>query len=214
MKKNLKVKKLIFGWYLKNERNFPWRYTKEPYRIMIAEFMLQRTKAEQVVPVYEKFTKKYPDIYSLSCAKNIDMIQVTKNLGLHWRSDHFIKAAKFIIENYSSVFPDKAEELLKIPGIGEYVAGVILAVCFNKTYPIVDTNIARFINRFYGLRLEGEIRRKNEIIEIAEKIFSVKNIGKFLFAIIDFTSLICKPINPRHENCIIKDYCKYFNSDN
>lgn len=205
------VKKILL-WYGKNKRDFPWRHTKDPYRIMIAEFMLHRTRAGQVVPVYENFIKKYPDVYKLSRARSENIKQVTQHLGLHWRSSHFIEAAKYIVKNYNSSFSDTADDLLKIPGIGEYITGAILTVCFNKPYPAVDTNVARFVNRFYGLNLTGEIRRKKEIINIAKQLFNTVNPGKHLFAIIDFTTMICKPRNPDHENCMIKDDCKYFKS--
>lgn len=177
---------------------------------MIAEFMLHRTKAKQVVPVYEIFLNEYPDVYSLSRARMGEIKKITKHLGLHWRSGHFIKAAKFIRNNYVDQFPCTAIELLRVPGIGEYVAGAILTVCYNKKYPVVDSNIARFINRIYGLKLEGEIRRKKEIITISNDLFKVKYSGKFLFAIIDFTSLICKPRIPDCKVCILKKYCLYY----
>lgn len=201
--------KILFKWYQLNNRFFPWRHTKDPYKIMIAEFMLHRTRAEQVVPVYEKFIKKYYDIYSLSRARGQDIKKVTEHLGLHWRYAHFIKAARFIVKKYNGNFPDTANELLKIPGIGEYIAGAILAVCFNRKYPVVDVNIARFINRFYGLNLHGEIRRKKGIVKIAGQLFNIEKPGKFLFAIIDFTSLICKPRLPYHRICPLKNTCQY-----
>jgi A/G-specific adenine glycosylase len=177
---------------------------------MIAEFMLHRTKAEQVKPVYREFIKKYPTVFSLSEAKKSDVKNVTKHLGLHWRADHFIKAAKFIVKNFGGRFPKKPENLLEIPGVGEYIAGAILTVCFRKNYPVVDSNIARYINRFFGLNLNGEIRRKKEIVNIAGELFKVKDPGRLLFAIIDFTSLVCKPISPDCINCIFKKRCYYY----
>jgi A/G-specific adenine glycosylase len=176
---------------------------------MIAEFMLHRTKANQVVPIYADFLRKYPSISYLSVAKKSDIKKVTKHLGLHWRADHFIEAAKFVVENFNGKFPDDSEKLLTIPGIGSYIAGAISTVCFNKPYPVVDSNIARFINRYYDLSLEGEIRRKKEIINIADILFKVNYPGQFLFAIIDFTSLVCKPISPDCINCSLKTRCGY-----
>lgn len=210
MNKILKIRKKILLWYSRNKRDFHWRHTKDPYKIMIAEFMLHRTKAEQVVPVYEKFIKKYPDVYALSRARAEGIKKVTEHLGLHWRSAHFIRAAKFIMKVYKGNLPDTADQLLEIPGVGKYVAGAILTVCSDERYPIVDANIARFINRFYGLKLEGEVRRKKGIINIAGQLFNTRTPGKFLFAIIDFTALICKPRIPAHQICILKKDCSYY----
>ncbi len=199
----------ILEWYHKHGRDFPWRHTKDPYKIMIAEFMLHRTKAEQVVPVYLEFIRKYPDIYSLASADSEDIKRVTEHLGLHWRSRHFIAAARYIVEILKGQLPDDYNELRKIPGIGEYIAGAILTVCFNKPAPVVDSNIARFINRFYGLKMKGEVRRKKEIIKIAVDFFNYENQAILLFAVIDFTSLICKPVNPYCEHCLLKLQCKF-----
>jgi A/G-specific adenine glycosylase len=177
---------------------------------MIAEFMLQRTKAEQVHPVYEKFLKQYPDIQSLSNAKIKSVSKYTSSLGIHWRAKHFIEAAKYIVNYYNGKFPKGREDLLKIPGIGDYVSGAIQAVCFNNSDYVIDSNIARFINRYYGLKLAGEIRRKKIIISYAKKLFKVKNQKILLFSILDFTALVCKPINPICNDCVLKKKCKYY----
>ena len=207
---NDKVYEEIIKWYRRYGRDFPWRHTGDPYKIMIAEFMLHRTRAEQVVPVYLEFIEKYPDVFSLARADYEDVKKVTQHLGLHWRSGHFIEAAKCVVERHGGRYPENYEELRKIPGIGEYVAGAIMAVSFNKPAPVVDSNIARFINRFCGLNLSGEIRRKKIIVKKAEDLFNCKNPGEFLFAIVDFTSIICKPRNPDCNNCPINQDCRYF----
>jgi len=204
------LRQILFNWYRQNGRDFPWRHTKDPYKIMIAEFMLHRTRAEQVVPVYLEFIEKYPDVFSLAGAGHEDIKKVTQHLGLHWRSGHFIEAAKFVVEHYSGKFPENYVELRKIPGVGKYVAGALMTVSFNKPAPVVDSNIARFINRFYGLDLSGEIRRKKAIVEKAMDLFSCANPGEFLFAIVDFTAIICKPRNPECNNCPINQDCRYF----
>ncbi|APF17524.1 HhH-GPD family protein [Caldithrix abyssi DSM 13497] len=202
--------KNILKWYTHNSRNFPWRDTKDPYKIMIAEFMLHRTRAEQVVPVYLDFIKKYPDIYSLADAKPEEVKTVTNHLGLHWRSKHFIEAAKYLINNSGGKFPEEYNALRQIPGVGEYIAGAILTVSFNKPAAVVDSNIARFINRFWNLNLNGEIRRKRKIKEIADDLFHNPEPGKLLFALVDFTTAICKPGQPLCNECPLKVKCLYY----
>jgi A/G-specific adenine glycosylase len=176
---------------------------------MIAEFMLHRTRAEQVVPVFEDFLKKYPVVEVLADADGDEIKKVTEHLGLHWRSSHFIKAARYVLEHFDGEFPDNREDLLKIPGVGDYVAGAILTVCFNKPVYVVDSNIARFINRFYGLNLKGEIRRKKKIIDLAKELFNTKEPAIFLFAILDFTFKICRARSPDCLNCVLKSQCRY-----
>jgi len=176
---------------------------------MIAEFMLQRTKADQVEPVYRKFLRKYPNVFKLARANRREVSSFTNNLGLHKRGKNFLLAAKYVVGHYEGTFPEYRQALLKIPGVGDYVAGAILTVCFNKPEYVIDSNIARFINRYWGLHLTGEIRRKKEILEIAKKIFSYSDTRNLLFALLDFTALICKPLNPDHENCVLKKTCVY-----
>jgi len=199
----------IFKWYKTHGRDFPWRHTKDPYKIMIAEFMLHRTKAEQVVPVYLEFIEKYIDIKILVRTNFEDIKKVTEHLGLHWRARHFSEAAKYVADNYKGKFPEDYNGLKKIPGVGEYIAGAILTVCFNKPSPVVDSNIARFINRYFSLSLSGEIRRKKKIVELSAKLFEYENPGDLLFAIVDFTSLICKPSKPLCDKCSLKNKCSY-----
>lgn len=201
------IRRKLFLWHKKNYREFPWRHTKDPYKIMIAEFMLHRTRADQVVRVYHDFIKKYPDILTLACAKPVEVNKVIEKLGLHWRGKHFISAAIFIKERFGSIMPDSRDKLLSIPGVGEYVAGAILTVVFNKKEWVVDSNIARFLNRFYGLKLRGEIRRKRELIEISKRLYQTTRSGQLTFALLDFTGLTCKPIKPVCNSCIIRRKC-------
>lgn len=200
----------LLKWHKKNNRSYPWREETSPYKIMIAEFMLQRTRADQVASVYSSFLRQYPDVKSLSEADIDDVKQLLKPLGLFWRAMHFIKAANYIKVNFKSRYPSIKEELLTIPGIGDYAAGAILAVSFKKPSPIVDSNIARVLNRYMGLELTGEIRRKKEIIEVSSELFNYKTPKKVLFAIIDFGAIVCTPVNPKHENCPVKASCLYY----
>lgn len=199
----------IIEWCQSQGRDFPWRYTKDPYKIMIAEFMLHRTKANQVVPVYLKFIENYSDIETLAKANFEDIKKVTEHLGLHWRAKHFSKAAKYIIKSHKEKFPEDYAKLQKIPGVGEYIAGAILTVCFNKSTPVVDSNIARFINRYFGLNLSGGLRRKKKIVEISSRLFEYENPRDLLYAIVDFTSVVCKPSKPLCEKCPLKNDCKH-----
>lgn len=206
----INLSEIIVKNWTSYKRDFVWRHIPTPYKIMIAEFMLQRTRAEQVEPVYKKFLATYPDVISLARAEEESVCIFTNNLGLHKRSQHFIKAARYIVDNYQGKFPENRESLLKIPGVGDYVAGAMLTVCFNKPEYVIDSNIARFFNRYYGLNLKGEIRRKKEILSKAKRIFRYPDTRNLLFALIDFASLICKSKNPDHDNCVLKKTCKFY----
>lgn len=212
MNKNifLYIQDNLLKFYKKEGRDFPWRYTSDPYAVMIAEFMLQRTRAEQVVSVYKEFMKKYPDVNSLSQASLSEIREMIYPLGLHWRTFHFLKAARYIVNHCGGKIPAERKELLKIPGIGDYIAGAILVVAYKKREYVVDSNIARFLNRFFDLRLSGEIRRNSVIRELAVNLFWHQNPEKILFSVLDFTAAICVPHKPQCNICFLKDKCKYY----
>ncbi len=190
-------------------RDFIWRHNITPYRILIAEFMLHRTKAKQVEPVYREFLRTYPDIEHLSRVSYEEISSVTQNLGLHWRARHFRDAAVYIRNEHNSTIPDEREKLLNIPGIGDYMAGAILAICYKKREYAIDSNIARFINRYFNLNLSGEIRRLEIIRNHAIDLFNHRDTGKFLFSLLDFCALICKPRSPICANCPVKSECGF-----
>lgn len=209
MKSNVQ-NSIVSNWKF-YKRHYPWRIKPGAYKIMIAEFMLQRTKADQVEPVYKKFLQQYPTIKHLSKAKAISVSKYTNSLGLHGRYKKFIDAGKFVITKLDGKFPKSQAALKKIPGVGDYVAGAISAVCFNTADYVIDSNIARFINRYYNLNLNGEIRRKKTIIEKAKKLFVHNDQRNLLFAILDFTALICKPTKPICFECPVRRNCKFQN---
>ena len=122
----------ILIWFNKNKRNYPWRETSDRYRVLIAELMLRRTKADQVANVYSKFIEKYPDVKSLSYATQDDIDEMTYSLGLHWRRDSFIGVVRESTESYGGEIPDKREDLKKFTGVGDYVAGAVLSIASNK----------------------------------------------------------------------------------
>jgi len=191
-------------------RDFPWRKDVTPYKLLIAEFMLRRTNANQVIPVYNAFIDKYPDINGLFSAEIEDVQVIIKPLGLHWRAENFIDSVNYIQIRYSGIIPHTPNELENIPGVGDYITGALLTVCFKTPYPVIDSNIARFINRYFGLGLSGEIRRNKNIIIKARELFSIKHTEQLLFPLVDFTALICKPRKPVCEDCFLKENCMYF----
>ncbi|PNE18213.1 hypothetical protein V511_12755 [Mesotoga sp. Brook.08.YT.4.2.5.1] len=205
----MNLQEVLVAWFAKNRRNYLWRNEVSPYKVMISEFMLQRTRAEQVVPVFEEFIRRYPQLSSLSDAGGQDVSRILSPLGLRWRSDHFIKAAQFITREYGGTFPESASALLEIPGVGDYIAGAILTICFGVPYPVIDSNIARFLNRFHGLNLKGEMRRKRVLIEKAHEFFTSKEPGTLLYSILDFTSKVCILRAPKCDSCCLRDICSY-----
>ncbi|MFQ5714550.1 MAG: DNA glycosylase [Candidatus Scalinduaceae bacterium] len=206
----IEFRKRLHLWFGKNKRKYPWRETSDRYKVLIAELMLRRTKADQVAKVYSKFIEKYPDIKTLNYASIDDINEITYSLGLHWRRNSFIEVARESTKSYGGKIPDKREELKKLTGVGEYVAGTILSLASNKKEWIVDSNVVRVFKRYFGIETTKEGRRDKHVIALAKAYIECKNPKYANLALIDFAALICTPRKPLHELCPLKKSCHYY----
>ena len=128
--------KFILNWYHQNKREFPWRYTNDPYKIMVSEILLQQTNSEKVVPIYEELVTKYSNFFELANADYDDVIILFAELGLFYRAQRLIDIADFVISEFEGKLPISREKLLNIKGIGEYTANAILCFGYNQKFPI------------------------------------------------------------------------------
>jgi A/G-specific adenine glycosylase len=199
----------IICWYNKNKRTYPWRRTKDPFKVLIAEMMLRRTKADQVKPVYERLFKEYPNVEAVANAKDKKLEQILYPLGLKWRTPAFGLVVREVKEKYQCKIPETREELTALPGVGEYVAGAVLSIAYDKKEWIVDSNIVRLFRRYFGIETSKEGRRDKHVIEIAKIYASGKSPRKASFAILDFTALVCNPRKPDCGKCPLRMNCHY-----
>lgn len=199
----------IISWYKKNGRVYPWRETKDPFRILIAEMMLRRTKADQVVPVFEQFFKEFPNVDTLAVAKQEALEKILYPLGLKWRIPAFKEMAWEVCEKYQSRIPENREELTSLPGVGEYVAGAVLSIAYGKNEWLVDSNIVRIFKRYFGIKTSKEGRRDKHVVEIAKIYASGRDPGRATMGILDITALVCKPREPYCDRCPLIDHCHY-----
>ena len=205
-----KLGEKILEWWYKNRRDYPWRHERDPYRILIAEIMLQRTKADQVMPVYLEFLRKYPTIKELAKAKLEDIEYFFGKLGLRWRAKRVLEMAKYVAGKLDGRLPDKREELLKIPMIGEYMADAILSFAYGKDVAVVDANVVRVIERLLCIKPRGEARRDPRFRSIANMMLPKGKAREYNWAIIDFAALICTPRNPKCSTCPLKNDCCFY----
>ncbi len=203
----------IIRWFDKNKRNYPWRETRDPFKVLIAEMMLRRTKADQVKAVYNRLFAEYPDVETMAEAKNEKLEQILYPLGLKWRTPAFGLVAREVKEKYQCKIPEAREELTTLPGVGEYVAGAVLSVAYGKKEWIVDSNIVRLFRRYFGIKTSKEGRRDKHIVEIAKVYASGENPRKANLALLDFAALICLPRNPKCTLCPLSSTCHYYSSE-
>lgn len=199
----------LLRWFKKNKRSYPWRDIRDPFRILVAEMMLRRTKADQVARVYERFISEYPTLESLAEAEEQELEKLLYPLGLSWRIPSFRVVAREIKEKHGGRIPDSRDELKKLPGVGDYVAGAVLSLGYGQREWMVDTNVVRVLKRYFGITTSKEGRRDKGIIEIAKLYVSCDDPRAANLAILDFAALICSPVNPKCEECPLKRSCKY-----
>lgn len=205
----LLIRKEILKIWKKYKRGYPWRRNPDPYRIMVAEFMFQRTKADQVEQVYNIFFSSFKTPYDVAKANMKKLNRILYPIGLRWRIKKFKQVSESIINNFNGKIPDSREDILKLPGVGDYVAGIVLSVAFGKKEWIVDSNVVRIFKRYFGIPTSKEGRRDRHVIEIAKKYVSCKCPGNANLSLLDFSALICSPRVPKHEQCPLRRKCRF-----
>ena len=211
--KELMITKNILKWYDLNKRSLPWRkktsFQKKQYYTLISEFMLQQTQVTSVIPFFNKFIKDLPSIKSLAKVKEKKLIKLWEGLGYYSRARNLKKTAQIIIKKFDGKLPNNFEDLITLPGIGNYTANAILAIAFNKPYIPLDGNIERVLKRYLYLKKEKEIQKDN--LSQKKVIFGTSSRSSdYAQALMELGAIICKPSNPICDQCPIKINCKSF----
>ncbi|MEM3467048.1 MAG: hypothetical protein QXO71_07285 [Candidatus Jordarchaeaceae archaeon] len=197
----------LLKWGKENIRSFPWRKKRTPYAVLLAEVLLRRTTAKAVCRIYEPLIEKYPNVYSLSHAEVKDLEKMLSVVGYNKQRALILKEmAKFIISEYGGKIPNKKEELMNIPHIGNYIAGAILSLGYGIPSAMVDSNVQRIIGRVFSRTLPTKGKRK-AIVEVAEAIVPGKNHELFNFAMLDLGALICKYNEKICQKCPLSTIC-------
>src|SRR5438094_5823439 len=167
------VRARLLGWYDANRRDLPWRRTRDPYRILVAEYLLQRTRIASGTPYYERFLERFPTVRDLAVAPLDDVLAVWEGLGFYGRARNLNAAARVIVEEHRGRIPQSYDALTSLPGIGPYTAGAVASIAFGIRVPAVDGNVTRVIARVFRIREDvttGTVRRR--IAEIAARLVS------------------------------------------
>ena len=186
----------IIRWFDKNGRDYPWRESRDPFKVLMAEMMLRRTKADQVKAVYKQLFTEYPDVEAIAEAEDEKLEKILYPLGLRWRTPAFSLVAREVRGTYQCKTPETREELTKLPGVGDYVAGAVLSIAYGKSEWIVDSNIVRLFKRYFGIETSKEGRRDKHVIEMAKIYVSAKEPRKANLALLDFAALVWTPRKP------------------
>ena len=206
------IHKKILSWFRTNGREFPWRKTTNPYRVLVAEKLLQQTRAgSNVIKAYTGLINNFPTANELSRADLRILRKYIRPLGLIYRAIELKKLGGQLTKAHNAIVPRQFEALKRLPGVGEYVARSVLVFAFNKRTAIVDTNIARFVYRLVGItgKLPPNPARSKKILSYAEKLLPQKRYREFNFALLDLCAKVCKPKTPLCEICPVRSDCSY-----
>ena len=207
------ITKKILNWYDLNKRTLPWRknvsQSKKHYYTLVSEFMLQQTQVVTVIPYFNRFINKIPNLKKLSKIPDRELIKLWEGLGYYSRVRNLKKTAKIIISKYHGEIPNNYEDLISLPGIGNYTAYAILAIAFNKSYIPLDGNIERVLKRYLYLKKDKEIQKDNLIEK--KSIFGISSrASDYAQALMELGAMICKPKNPECSKCPISKNCKSY----
>ena len=210
----MKFSEKLIEWYRVNKRNLPWRLTKQPYKIWVSEIILQQTRIEQGEKYYYAFLEKYPNISELAKTNDEELLKVWEGLGYYSRALNMLKASRVVLNNFRGIFPSNYDDLIKLPGIGDYTASAISSICNNEVQPVVDGNVFRFLSRMFKIDLPiDKLKTKTYFKKLGFKLIDVVNPGDFNQAMMDYGSIVCRPKKFQCEKCLFSSNCKAFNSN-
>jgi len=199
----------LLEWHKENAFSYPWRETKDAYKVLIAEVLLRKTTREQVRKVFCKLIAKYPNSDSLAVANAGELEELVKSLGMQKkRTEVLIKASRFIVKRFRGLVPSEAEKLLEVPGVGLYTANAVMCFAFHKQVPLVDTNVIRIICRVFGIKSKkARLRTDPEIWNFVGRLIPRGKARDFNFALIDFASAVCTSRAPKCNVCFASGTC-------
>lgn len=200
--------KKIIEWYHEHQRDLPWRNTRDPYKIWLSEIILQQTRVEQGMPYYLRFAERYPDVLSFANASEDDILYLWQGLGYYSRGRNMYKAAGIVRDEYQGIFPNSYDELIKLPGVGEYTAAAISSFSNDEPQAVLDGNVFRVLARYFGIDTPINTPAGKKIFsQLAKENLDFTYPALYNQAIMDFGALHCKPKSPLCQQCELQLDC-------
>ena len=212
---NSSQSQIMLEWYDAQKRDLPWRNSRDPYVIWVSEMMLQQTQVNTVRPYFEHFIQMLPTIYDLADVDDEKLMKLWQGLGYYARVKNMKKAATIIVDQYQGVFPNQKEDLLSLPGIGEYSSGAILSIAYDYSIPAIDGNVLRIFARLYNEQEEVTLSAtKKRLKEKVIMSLPIKRCGDYNQALMDLGATICLGNGvPRCDECPLQGQCSAKNNN-
>ena len=203
------LRRLLLDWYRSNRRDLPWRRTRDPYAIWISESMLQQTRVETVIPYYQRFLERFPDVDALAGADLEDVLGLWAGLGYYSRARNLHRAAQSVVADHGGALPSDPAALRALPGVGRYTAGAVASIAFDRPEPIVDGNIVRVLTRLFGIEDEvGTPAVVRRLWEIATGFADGPQPGAVNQALMELGATVCTRRTPRCAACPLAQRCE------
>jgi A/G-specific adenine glycosylase len=206
-----RARKRLLTWYHANKRAMPWRETSDPYAIWISEAMLQQTRVDTVIPYWENFLQRFPDVHALATADQDAVLSAWAGLGYYSRARNLQAAARIIDEEHGGRLPDDVETLQTLPGIGRYTAGAVASIAFDREEPVLDGNVKRVLARFLGIREDiAQVAVVNRLWEEAARFVRGPHPGDLNQALMELGATVCTPKTLCCKACPLSADCDAF----
>ena len=204
----------LLRWFRRHGRDLPWRKTRDPYAILVSEFMLQQTQVTTVIPYYNKWLRRFPDFASVARASQNDVLHAWQGLGYYNRARNLHAASKIVQDRHRGIFPDDIAAIRKLPGVGPYTANAVATFAFHQPVPIVETNTARLLGRLFDIcaPIDSAIGRE-KLWKSAAQLVPIRHAALFNSALVDLGALVCLPNKPKCNVCPVKKFCRAKNPE-
>lgn len=199
----------VLDWYQKfGRKTLPWQIEKTPYHVWLSEVMLQQTQVATVIPYFQRFIARFPDISSLATAPTDEVLHLWTGLGYYARARNLHKAAQQIAVQHQGIFPTDFDTVHDLPGVGRSTAGAILSLSLNQRYPILDGNVKRVIARCYAVEgWPGKKEVENRLWELSDEVTPAQGVAQFNQAMMDLGAMVCTRSRPKCELCPLSGGC-------
>ena len=203
------MREAVLSWFDENARDLPWRRTRDPWRILVSEVMLQQIQVKRAIPFYERFLARFPTVEALAGAPLSDAIRVWGDLGRYRRVVNLHRTARIVVDEHGGEVPSDPDVLLKLPGIGPYTAGAVACFAYERDVPFYDTNMHRVLHRvFFGPDVPAATASPKEVMDLASGLVPPGRGWAWNQAVMEFGALRCTARRPACEGCPLHDHCK------
>lgn len=204
----------LASWFSDNQRNLPWRESKHPYHVWVSEVMLQQTQVKTMLPYFDRFILKYPDLEHFAAARLESVLKSWEGLGYYARARNFHKAAQMVCKEMNSIIPDSPETFKTLPGVGDYICAAVQSIAFNRTLAVVDGNVKRVLARVFCMDIAVNIPKHHKRFQQqADLLLDKSDPGTHNQAMMELGALICTPKNPLCESCPAATFCLALSRD-